>query len=428
MLAKKVLNNLLFLILILFVGCQTKPENELDTYFQRLTTQKDISVNAAEFTIDVLQPLDHFNKNSEMFPQRVFVKHVGFDRPVVLITEGYGARDRKSELANLLDANEIRVEYRFFNTSRPDSLDWKYLTLEQAANDHHRIVEIFKKYYKGKWVNSGISKGGQSTLVHRFFFPNDVDVSVPYVAPLNLAEEDTRIYDFIDNKVGTEKDRIIVTEFQRLLLKRRNEVIPIIQKHCDERNYTFRKGIDHAYEFMVLEFSFGFWQWGNGNTEDLPGRNASPEILADRLISAGAVGFFSDQDRVDDPFNYQAYTEMGMYGYKTEKFKDLLKYAKDDIVSNKEFVSQELPKFNIDVMRKMSEWILDNGDNIIYIYGGFDPWYATGVNIGTNTNAVKMVLEGNNHATRIKHFKGEQKERIFSALEQWLELKIDRSK
>ena len=178
---------------------------------------------------------------------------------------------------------------------------------------------------------------------------------------------------------------------------------------------------------MVLEFSFGFWQWGPGNTKNLPKANASAKALADQLISSGGVGFFSDQDRVDDPFNYQAYTEMGMYGYKTEKFKDLLKFAKDDIVSNKEFVSQEINSFNIDVMQKMSDWILDNGNNILYIYGEFDPWSATAVETGTNTNAVKMVLKGANHGTRIRHFKGEQKEKIYSALEEWLDLKIDKS-
>lgn len=425
---RKLYNYGFLFLLIILVSCQQKPVNEVDALFQRLSTSNDISVQKAEFTIDVMQPLDHFSKNSEQFPQRIYVKHVGFDRPVVLVTEGYGARDRRSELSELLNANEIRVEYRYFNTSRPDSLDWKYLTLEQAANDHHRIVEIFKKHYKGRWTNTGISKGGQSALVHRYFFPDDVDATVAYVAPLNLAEEDKRIYDFLDNKVGTKKDRERVTEFQRQLLKRRNEVIPEIKKYCDEKNLTFRKGLDHAYEFMVLELSFGFWQWGNGDTKILTKRNASPEELAKELIKSGGVGFFSDQDRVDDPFNYQAYTEMGMYGYKTEKFKDLLKFAKSDIVSNKEFVSQKLPEFKIEIMKKMSDWILDNGNNILYIYGSFDPWYATAVETGEKTNAVKMVLEGANHGTRIRHFEGEEKEKIYTALEDWLEVKINRSK
>lgn len=424
----KIYNYLLLFLIIGLAGCQQKPVNEIDALFQRLSKSKDLSVKKAEFTVDVMQPLDHFNKNSEQFPQRIYIKHVGFDRPVVLVTEGYGARDRKSELANLLNANEIRVEYRYFNTSRPDSLDWNYLTLEQAATDHHRIVEIFKKYYKGKWVNTGISKGGQSTLAHRYFFPEDVDASVPYVAPLNLAEEDERIYDFIDNKVGTKEDRDRVTKFQRLLLKRRNEILPEIKKYCAKREYTFRKGLEHAYEFMVLEFSFGYWQWGDGDTKKLPGKKASAEKLAKALIKSGGVGFFSDQSRVDDPFNYQAYTEMGMYGYKTKKFEDLLKFAKAEIVSNKEFVSQKLPPFKVEIMQKMSDWILDNGNNILYIYGGFDPWYATGVTIGKNTNAVKMVLEKANHGTRIRHFKGEEKERIYSTLEKWLDVKIDRSK
>ena len=38
-----------------------------------------------------LQPLDHRRPEKSSFRQRVIVSHVGFDRPTVIVTEGYGA-------------------------------------------------------------------------------------------------------------------------------------------------------------------------------------------------------------------------------------------------------------------------------------------------------------------------------------------------
>ena len=44
-------------------------------------------------------------------------------------------------LTNLLDANQIMVEHRYFGKSVPDSLDWNYLNIKQSAADHHRIAD-----------------------------------------------------------------------------------------------------------------------------------------------------------------------------------------------------------------------------------------------------------------------------------------------
>ena len=58
------------------------------------------------------QPLDHRRPEKGSFRQRVIVSHVGFDRPTVIVTEGYGAAyalnpKYREELSELLDANMI---------------------------------------------------------------------------------------------------------------------------------------------------------------------------------------------------------------------------------------------------------------------------------------------------------------------------------
>ena len=46
---------------------------------------------AEKYLVRITQPVDHKNPAAGTFTQRVIVAHVGFDRPTILVTEGYGA-------------------------------------------------------------------------------------------------------------------------------------------------------------------------------------------------------------------------------------------------------------------------------------------------------------------------------------------------
>ena len=85
--------------------------------------------------------------------------------------------------------------------------------MANAAADHHRIVEVLKLIYPGKWIGTGISKGGQTAMFHRYFYPEDVDISVPYVAPLNFSTEDQRFIHFLTLWVREDcRARISISE------------------------------------------------------------------------------------------------------------------------------------------------------------------------------------------------------------------------
>ena len=116
------------------------------------------------------QPIDHNNPAAGTFKQRVWLSHKSADAPVVFITEGYNVtKPYKSELAELLEANQIIVEHRFYGESCPDSVLWGYLTIKQSAMDLHNIVKYFRKLYRSRWVSTGISKGGTTAIIHRAF-------------------------------------------------------------------------------------------------------------------------------------------------------------------------------------------------------------------------------------------------------------------
>jgi hypothetical protein len=378
------------------------------------------------FKIFIEQPIDHNNPEGKKFKQKFYLSHRDYSLPVVIELDGYYIEfNRPTELADILKCNQIVVEHRYFGESVPDSIDWKYLTIEQAANDHHKIIQTLKNIYDNNWVTSGISKGGETTIFHKYYFPEDADASVCYVAPLCLAEEDPRIYHFLDN-VGTEECRNKMVLFQREVLKREDELIPMFKEETKKLGYTYYLSSDrYIFEYVVLEYGFAFWQWQNTTCEQIPDTTASNDILLEHLKKGSAFDYFSDQGiKPILPFYYQAYSQIGYYGYDISEFKNLLKEVKEP--TSRIFLPKDLnPEFDCSLLHKINTWIQKYGNNMIFIYGGIDTWSATAVELTGETNSIKMVKEGGTHRTRIESFEGDELKKIYNALEEWVGVEIE---
>jgi hypothetical protein len=379
------------------------------------------------FKVLIRQPVDHFNPEGKQFKQKFYISHINESLPMVIELDGYNIDyNRPNELSKILKCNKIIVEHRYFGESYPENAEWKYLTIEQSANDHHKIIETMKGIYNSKWITTGISKGGQTTMYHKYFFPDDADASVCYVAPLNLAEEDPRIYHFLDN-VGTEECREKMIEFQREVLKRKDQLIPMFIEDSEKSGYTYSLGSsEFIFEYVVLEYGFAFWQWQKTSCDEIPNANASNEVLFSHLKLGSLFSYFSDKDVSRyNSFFYQAYSEIGYYGYDISELKDLLNQVKEP--TSKIFIPQgSNPIFNCGMMQNVNTWLQKKGNNMLYIYGGYDTWSATAIELTGETNAVKMVKEKGSHRTRIKSFNGEELEKIYTTLEDWLGLEIER--
>ncbi|MEM8892666.1 MAG: S28 family serine protease, partial [Bacteroidota bacterium] len=286
-----------------------------DVSFSRIETPTGYG---AAYELHVKQPLDHTAPEKGHFYQKVYLSHKGYDRPNVIITEGYNRNsNRLYELSYLLDANQIDVEHRYFGESMPDELDYQYLNLEQATADLHKVREILGQIYQDDWVSSGISKGGQTTIFYRYFYPDDVTVSIPYVAPLNLEYEEKRIYEFLD-KIGTEECRQKIYTVQKRLLTYRNEVLRMLKWYSKGAKLSFNYlGFEEAFEYTVLEYPFSFWQWG-AKCEDIPSETAPLEEVVDHMLSVSSLSFFADGEiEAYSSHYYQAAAQMGYYGYET---------------------------------------------------------------------------------------------------------------
>jgi len=418
---------LLIWVLLTVVVLQVRSDGLLDEFLERIEV-KEVRVLQGESIYDsvveimIEQPVDHHNPGGNKFLQRLYISHIDPSKPVVFVTEGYDAQYYyTTEIAAELRCNQIMVEHRYFGKSTPADLNWHYLDTWQAASDHHRIVGMFKELYPGKWISTGISKGGQTVMYHSFYYPDDVDVRVPYVAPLNFSVEDERIYTFLEN-VSSPKERRRVKRFQKMALKYQDRYLPAFIEFSDNRGYSFdlAGGEEKAYEYCVLEYSFAFWQWGYVPAGMIPGRAARPVEVIEHMNRVAGFDYFSDEFIISHrPFFYQALTEMGYYGYNLEEFDRYLQHVDNPVFTFAIPDEVEVP-FNPALSREVEEYLTEDASNFIYIYGEYDTWSATAVSNTGMTNSKIFVKEGGSHRTRINNMPEEQKKDVYRVLSEFM--------
>ena len=370
------------------------------------------------------QQVDWQNNEAGNFEQRLIIKHRGFDKPTVMVTEGYDAsyafrKSYQEELATLLNANIVVVEHRYFNRSVPVPCNWNHLTVANSAGDYHHVRQLLGKIYPGKWFTTGISKGGSTTIYYRAFYPNDVDGSVAYVAPINKSVEDGRHEPFLKN-IKNEAAKEAIYNFQREVLKRRNTIQPVFEKFCNKKGYTYRTNMSEVYDLCVLEYEFAFWQWGS-KYQNIPASNATDEELLKHLLSISNPDYFSEQG-ANTPFNVQALREIGYYGYDCTPFKDLLSIDQAEGYVRRVMIPENLRyiEFDTNLYEKTKDFLIENDVPMIFIYGENDPWTATGITWMKNKKNMHVFIDPEgSHLARVSTMPRETYEEIMKILKKW---------
>jgi hypothetical protein len=323
----------------------------------------------------------------------------------------------QSELTYFLESNQIEVEHRFFPPSSPAPPSWQYLTIAQSAADHHRIVESFKNLYSGKWVSTGRSKGGMAAVYHRSFYPSDVDITVPYVAPSSHGTRDPRYVQFV-NRLGDASCREKLLAFQQTALARRAELLPLLPP------YGFDiLGADRALEFAIVETPFVFWQYSRVNSCDaIPQPNATAAELFNFLDYVAGLYFYSD-DGLNPyaAYYYQAATELGGPRYDERNLRGFLNYPREDIPENYPPLDVE-KDFNRALMKHVERWVKSYGERMIFVYGATDPWSATAFDPKARNDSYRLFVTGNagDHLAGIFDLSDSDFSFVTSKLTQWL--------
>lgn len=376
----------------------------------------------------ITQPLDPSNLEAGSFKQRVILSHIGFDRPTLLVTEGYGASyalhpSYREELSRFFDMNILFVEHRYFLESTPKPLNWDHLTVENSVNDLHSITTIFRKLYPGKWVSSGVSKGGQTTLFYRTYFPDDVDFSVAYVAPLNRSVEDGRHEPFL-KKVGDPETRQKIRDYQMSLFARKETMMPEFKQYCQDKKIHFRRPLEEIFDFCLLEYPFAFWQWGT-SAEQIPAADSDNATMLQHLIGLCEPSYFSDRSQYL-PFDVQAARELGYYGYDTKPFQKHLTIKTAKGYLRHLMLPEELEQlpFSKALYRKTRKFLKENDPKLICIYGENDPWTASGVTdpayFKNKKNLQLFIQPSGSHRARISTLPKDMQDKVLEQIRNWL--------
>lgn len=387
------------------------------------------------YIITFRQYIDHNDTSLGTFSQRIIVGNVSTDSATVVVTEGYSAaytekKSYREELSSILNANSIIIEHRYFNESVPDikgnNLFWEYLTTYNAATDHHRIVEAFKSIYKGKFIATGVSKGGICANLYRMYYPEDVDITVPYVAPLCKGVEDERMAVMVENygKDGERYDEgTMMRDFMKYLFRNRNQYLVFLENYIAENNLVCKIPLDELFDLTVLDMRVALL--ARGEVKKIPEWDKTPTDSIFNFVAkyGSPEGFTPNYDNM--PYYVQAVRELGHYAYNVNEFGDLLSIKSTSDYLRRTALPDEVQyEYDPEIHIRNIEFLNNTDAHMLFIYGEYDPWTSVGIkDLVNNPNVYIFINPGNCHRSKINNFPKDIKEKIIDILHYWLKEK-----
>ncbi|MER5486702.1 S28 family serine protease [Streptomyces sp. NPDC002812] len=359
------------------------------------------------FVLNYEQPVDHRAPWKGTFKQRITLLHKDVTRPTVFFTSGYNVNTnpRRSEPTTIVDGNQVSLEYRFFNPSRPDPADWSKLDIWQAASDQHRVFTALKRIYKKNWLATGGSKGGMTATYFERFYPRDMDGVVAYVAPNDVVNKEDSAYDRFFAKVGTKECRDKLNAVQREALVRREPLEAKYAAAAAENGWTFTTvgNLDKAFEAVVLDYTWAFWQYSLlADCAAIPAAaTASDQEIWDTVDAISGFSAYADQGlETYTPYYYQAGTQLGSPDIKQSHLDGLSRYGYQP---PRNFVPRDIPMtFQPAAMRDVDTWVKNNANQMLFVYGQNDPWGAEPFHLGYGArDSYVMTAPGANHGANV---------------------------
>jgi hypothetical protein len=382
------------------------------------------------YVLEFTQPVDHANPTGQTFQQEVsliVVEGGALSLPMIVETDGYWdyTLSNAVELTELLGAHQISIEHRFFAGSRPDPANWADLTIEQMAADEHAIVTALKPIFTGPYVATGASKGGMTSTYFRRFFPDDVVATVPYVAPISFGAPDTR-YDteFDDDLLGPTDGvcrnavRAAATE---MLQNRRAALLADAQADATADGYTYtRIAIGPALESAIESLEWSFWQYsGVAVCPDVPATTGSDAAMYAFLEQVSPVEDSDDEwTAAFETYDFQAEFQLGYPDTPTPYLTPYLMYSGSDYDGS--LPAGTSPVYDGgSAMDDIQSYVETAGDDLLFVYGQWDPWSGGAYALGSAADAQESVVAEGTHGSEIADLAGPDQSEALARLAAW---------
>lgn len=382
------------------------------------------------FTLSFTQPVDHRAIGGPVFQERLTLLYRSPTAPTTFVVTGYGINlgQGEAEATTLLQSNQIVLEHRYFAGSAPaGTLDWSKLDIYQMAADQHAVTQALRPILSGKWLGTGASKGGMTSIYHQRFFPQDVDATLAYVAPNSQGLADPRSIAFIDARAGGAYAPAIHA-WQQAIFDHRAEVLPLFQAEAAQEGVTLDDlGADKALEFAVLEAPFTLWQYGDASVAaQVPPATATPAQLfafLDLAYGGSAVDSWSDPTLAYfAPYYYQCGVQLGYPAVEDAELSGL-NYRGQDL-------PQAYPPAGVTessdagaAMQDVQAWVSSSAQHIIFIYGENDPWSSEAFDLPAAAQARGnrlYIAPGGNHGSHLASLSDADRSEAYALLSTWL--------
>ncbi|MEV8566835.1 S28 family serine protease [Streptomyces sp. NPDC051322] len=378
------------------------------------------------FVFEYAQPIDHHHPSKGTFEQRFTLLHKDTSRPTVFYTGGYNVSTTpgRSEPTRIIDGNQVSLEYRYFTPSRPQPADWSKLDIWQAASDQHRLYEALKPIYSKNWLTTGGSKGGMTATYYERYYPHDMDGVVAYVAPDDVVDKEDSAYDRFFETVGTKECRAKLEGVQREALVRRKPLEKKYAAYAADNGYTFHTvgSLDKAYEAVVLDYIWGFWQYSllaDCATIPADAPHATDQAIWDSIDTISGFSFYTDQGLEPyTPYYYQAGTQLGSPDITQPWLGKLSRYGYQP---PRHYVPRSIPmRFQPFVMDDVDQWVKHHAHHMLFVYGQNDPWGAERFSVGRHADdSYVFTAPGMNHGANVAGLAPDDKAKATARILAW---------
>lgn len=286
----------------------------------------------------------------------------------------------------------------------------------------HRIVSELRKIYTGKWISTGGSKDGITATLYSMYYPHDVDIAVPYVAPFCITQTDSRGYEFL-RSVGKADKRARILNWQKEAFNRRNRLQPLLKQYADSLNMRFTVPFEMIYDYCILDYDFGIWMRGI-SIDEIPQSYASDEQMFEHFIKYANPDMFDRNNMPHQTYYVQSAKELGNYAYDLSLFEE---YLSESTLTHDGYLKElYLPEgdwdfsYSDNTYRNVFSFLDETDCHLLFIYGETDSWTAFPYPETRNPNIRKYILPDGCHYSKIREFDQTIQCEILSVIRSWL--------
>ena len=395
------------------------------------------------------QLVDHDNPSLGTFKQQVVLTFANKDAHTILHTEGYSLTGTHGHNHNRLDSinapdllwtlsknkgrnkqfdlNCVQVEYRYHGFSLPegDKNSFKYLNAEQQSKDLHAIVTDLKKALitgNGKWLSTGVSKNGMTSAQYAYYDEmngwDDIDVYVPFVAPIAPLYNDIRIGDYMLTKSSKERLPDLEKAYRKLVddpAVAEATILAYSMAHPEIIDQNVPSDSIYLYTlFQVMNNLFVVQSYGDFDTwtKYIPDESSTPEDYAlffmlndnDERIYRRTNYARGPLAERNDPFVMQVAVDQGNMGLNFtwyldgELLSDSDKQFLKDLMEG--YRKSKVIDLEVDLLRNLET----TRKKQIFVYGEDDPWTGAAIPDPTNPNVKKYIIPHGAHTDDFDRF------------------------